>query len=109
MIKLHIKMCLSYIAQDALQCLSAACLAQTHNTYSNSEGMKTVTNVIWRADGGIVLFPWLWVVVGVVSKRVRGKMTKSITELKLPEILFSGMVLIWLQKGSDCLHLINRG
>lgn len=56
-------------------------LAQIHDTYSNSERMKAVTNVIWRVGGGIVFFPRLWVVVGGVSKRVKEKMTKSITEL----------------------------
>lgn len=79
-IKLHPKLYV-FLTQFLTPYSVFSCLAQIHDTYSNSAGMKAVTNVIWRVGGGIVLFPWLWVVVGVVSKRVREKMTKCITNL----------------------------
>lgn len=79
-IQSHPKVCL-FLSQFLTPFSVFSYLAPIHDTYSNSEGMKAVTNVIWRAGGGIVLFPWLWVLVGVVSKRVRGKMTKSISKL----------------------------
>lgn len=67
-IKLYPKLCV-FLTQFLTPYSVFSYLAQIHDTYSNSEGMKAVTNVICKVGGGIVLFPWLSVVVGVVSKR----------------------------------------